>query len=155
MPTYNKPQPLFSRLGDLFRDALAVVMGLLDSRVPWYAKVSGLAALLYVISPVDLVPDVFPVVGWLDDLAVIPLAGYLVSRLIPVRLFGELRERADAKIMRWGPKVRYWALAAVLLWLLLAAAGFFFLIRDLRRGDPPAPSRPASVTTPPPSTGVR
>lgn len=132
------------RLGNLFRDILAVWMGLRDPRVPWYAKITGLAAILYLVSPVDLIPDVIPVIGWLDDFAMLPLAGYVASQLIPFQLMKDLRERADAKLMRWGPKAAYVALAVVALWIALAVLAGFFLWRSWRTPDTrPSPAPPA------------
>ncbi|HEY1228677.1 MAG TPA: DUF1232 domain-containing protein, partial [Ramlibacter sp.] len=91
-----------------------------DPRVPWYAKAVAAAVAAYALSPIDLVPDFIPVIGYLDDLIVVPLGILLAVRLIPPDLMGELRSQA---ITRSRPTSRgglafiaaLWVLSAVLL----------------------------------------
>lgn len=136
------------RLRDWARDILAVWMGLRDPRVPILAKLSGLLAVLYVVAPLDLIPDVIPVIGWLDDLAALPLASYVASRLIPFQLMAELRERADIRIHRWGPRFGRMAVLFVCLWLALAMIGGMLFYSRMQAALAPSPMRetaPVSV----------
>ena len=149
-----------TRIRNIVRDILALWMGLRDPNVPGFAKLIGLAAgvaaALYVVLPIDIIPDIIPIVGWLDDLAVLPLATYVASRLIPRRLMQDLRDRADMKLMRWGPKVAVGALVFLVVWLGLAALGGWFFLRGKPAAatpayDPMVPNlplpRPESDTT--------
>jgi uncharacterized membrane protein YkvA (DUF1232 family) len=68
-----------------------------DPRTPWYAKALAVAIVAYVLSPIDLIPDFIPVIGWLDDLVLVPLGLLLVIRLIPKPLLQEFRLKAAAK----------------------------------------------------------
>jgi len=68
-----------------------------DPRTPWYAKALAVAIVAYVLSPIDLIPDFIPVIGWLDDLVLVPLGLLLVIRLIPKPLLQEFRLKATAK----------------------------------------------------------
>ena len=69
-----------------------------DKRTPWYAKVAAFCVVAYALSPLDLIPDAIPVLGYLDDLIVVPVGIMLVRRLIPPIVFAECRERAQARL---------------------------------------------------------
>jgi uncharacterized membrane protein YkvA (DUF1232 family) len=71
--------------GTLKRDVHALYLASRDPRVPWYAKAIGIAVAAYAASPIDLIPDFIPVIGYLDDLIIVPLGIALVIRLIPPR----------------------------------------------------------------------
>jgi uncharacterized membrane protein YkvA (DUF1232 family) len=91
-----------------------------DPRVPWYAKALAVTVVAYAFSPVDLIPDVIPVLGYLDDLVLIPLGVMAVRRMIPQQVLMECRMRAA----QLEAKPRSWAGAAVIvaIWLAIAAA---------------------------------
>src|SRR5438477_11416159 len=76
------------------RDVVTVWIAARDPRVPWYAKALALAVTAYALSPIDLIPDFIPVLGYLDDLIIVPLGILLVVKLIPVELMAELRAQA-------------------------------------------------------------
>ena len=65
-----------------------------DARVPWYAKVVALCVVAYALSPLDLIPDPIPILGYVDDLVLLPLGIFLVVRMIPPAVMAECRERA-------------------------------------------------------------
>ena len=67
-----------------------------DPRVPWYAKVLAACVVAYALSPLDLIPDPIPVLGYLDDLVLLPLGILLVVRMVPPAVMAECRERAHA-----------------------------------------------------------
>jgi uncharacterized membrane protein YkvA (DUF1232 family) len=78
----------------LKRDATAVYFAARDPRVPWYAKALGIAVAAYAFSPIDLIPDFIPVLGYLDDLIIVPLGIALVVKLIPPEVMAEHRAAA-------------------------------------------------------------
>ena len=114
----------------LKRDAYAVYFAARDPRVPWYAKALGIAVAAYAFSPIDLIPDFIPVLGYLDELIILPLGIALVVRLIPPELMAEHRARAVAVQDR--PVSFAAAAAIVLVWLAalvitaLAARRYFW-----------------------------
>jgi uncharacterized membrane protein YkvA (DUF1232 family) len=89
-----------------------------DPRVPWYAKVAAACVVAYALSPIDLVPDFIPVLGYLDDLVLVPAGVWLVARLVPAAVLAECRARAEGVT----PRRHSWVAAAVILgvWLVLA-----------------------------------
>lgn len=100
------------------RDVLAVWIAVGDPRTPWYAKVIAVGIAAYALSPIDLIPDFIPVLGYLDDLILLPLGILLVVRLIPSDLMAEFREKAAAVRLR--PASRAGLAAVIALWLIAA-----------------------------------
>lgn len=93
---------------------------------PWYAKAVALFAAAYAFSPIDLIPDFIPVLGYLDDLLLLPLLIALAIRLTPESVWRDCRRRAAAEATR--PSSWLAAVVIVLLWLALAASfvyGFY------------------------------
>jgi uncharacterized membrane protein YkvA (DUF1232 family) len=80
----------------LKRDVHAIYLASRDPRVPWYVKALAIAVAAYALSPIDLIPDFVPVLGYLDDLILVPLGIVLVVRLIPPSVMAEHRARAEA-----------------------------------------------------------
>ena len=109
------------------RDVIALWIAARDPRVPWYAKGLALAIAAYALSPIDLIPDFIPVLGYLDELILLPFAIMLAVRLIPAALMAEFRERAAAIAIRprstWPPPiiVTIWIAAAALADLVAVA----------------------------------
>ncbi len=110
---------------------MAVYFAARDRRTPWYAKVLAGAVVAYALSPIDLIPDFVPVIGYLDDLILVPLGLALVLKLIPREVLVESRQRAQAAAGR--PISRTGAAFVLLVWLLAAALTFLFL-RNLLNG---------------------
>ena len=103
---------------DLKRDAIALFLAARDPRTPWHAKVlAGLVA-AYALSPIDLIPDFIPVVGYLDDLILVPIGIWAVVRLIPVDLMREFR--AEAARLEARPRSRAGAALIIAAWLTAA-----------------------------------
>ena len=75
-------------------DAHAVYLAARDPRVPWYAKALALCVAGYALSPIDLIPDFIPVLGYLDDLVVVPLGILAVVKLVPPHIMAEHRAAA-------------------------------------------------------------
>jgi uncharacterized membrane protein YkvA (DUF1232 family) len=97
------------------RDAIAVWIAARDPRVPWYAKLVATAVAAYAFSPIDLIPDFIPVLGYLDDIIIVPAGILLTIRLIPAGLMDEFRAEAARRIDR--PTSRAGAASIILLWL--------------------------------------
>lgn len=106
----------------LKRDVLVVYLAARDPRTPWALRLLALAVAAYALSPIDLVPDFIPVLGYLDDLLIVPLGLALVLRLLPPPVLLAARERAARMLAR----PRSWLAAAliIMLWVLLAALLF-------------------------------
>lgn len=81
-----------SRIGWM-GEAAALALALFDKRSPWTARLAAAAAIFYLIDPFDLVPDLIPVLGWLDDAIAVPLALWLATRLIPREVMADARAR--------------------------------------------------------------
>jgi uncharacterized membrane protein YkvA (DUF1232 family) len=107
------------------RDVVAVWLAARDPRVPWYVKALAAAVAAYALSPIDLIPDFIPVLGYLDDLVIVPLGILLVIRLIPAELMTEFRREAERQIER--PKSRLAAAMIVALWLTVAGLILWWL----------------------------
>lgn len=100
------------------RDVVALWIAARDPRVPWYAKLAAGCVAGYALSPIDLIPDFIPVLGYLDDIILVPLGIMLVVRLIPVPLMADFR--AMAAVREGRPMSRTGAVAIVLVWLVAA-----------------------------------
>jgi uncharacterized membrane protein YkvA (DUF1232 family) len=102
--------------GALRRDVHALFLAARDPRTPWYAKAFALAIAAYALSPIDLIPDFIPVLGYLDEVILLPLAIALAIRMIPPAVMEEHRAAARAAAER--PVSRAGAAAILALWLL-------------------------------------
>lgn len=100
------------------RDVVALWIAARDHRVPWYAKAAAAAVAAYALSPIDLIPDFVPVLGYLDDLLIVPLGILLAIRLVPPDLMAEFRATAAARERR--PVSRIGAVAIIIVWALAA-----------------------------------
>jgi uncharacterized membrane protein YkvA (DUF1232 family) len=90
-----------------------------DPRVPLYVKILMLLIVAYALSPVDIVPDFIPLLGYIDDLVILPLGIYLVFKLIPEEVKSEYREKAEVQLP--GSNLKWVGLAMILvIWLLIA-----------------------------------
>jgi uncharacterized membrane protein YkvA (DUF1232 family) len=103
----------------LKQEAHALYLVARDPRVPWYAKAVALVVAAYALSPIDLIPDVIPVLGYLDDLIIVPAGIALVIRLVPPPIMAEHRATAAAAPTR--PVSRTAATAIVAIWLAALA----------------------------------
>lgn len=103
----------------LKRDVVALYLAARDPRVPWYAKAVAACVAAYALSPIDLIPDFIPVLGYLDDLIILPLGILLAVRLVPPEVMAELRAEADRRAAR--PTSRIAAIVIVALWLSAGA----------------------------------
>src|SRR5438105_5125543 len=90
---------MFSRIKawayEVNRDGYAIYLASRDPRVPWYAKALAIAVAAYALSPIDLIPDFIPIIGYLDELILLPLGIWLVVSLMPPEIMVEYRAKAD------------------------------------------------------------
>lgn len=107
------------------RDALALWIAARDPRTPLVAKLLAAALAGYAFSPIDLIPDVIPILGLLDDLLIIPLGILLAVRLIPPDLMQEFRARATETER---PRSLAGAVAIVTLWIAALAVMAWWLV---------------------------
>ena len=116
---------LSERIGDLGRrlavEAHAAWLAARDPRVPMLARLLAVAVAAYALSPIDLIPDFIPVLGWLDGLVIVPLGLLVVRRLIPAPLWTELHTAAEAASER--PSSRAGMAFILLLW-----AGLLYIV---------------------------
>ena len=112
---------LSERIGDLGHrlavEAHAAWLAARDPRVPGLARLIAIAVAAYALSPIDLIPDFIPLLGWLDDLIIVPLGLWAVRRLIPAPLWAELHAMAEAASER--PSSRVGIVIVLLLWAAL------------------------------------
>lgn len=103
----------------LHTDVYALYLAYQDPRVPWYARALTVCVAAYAFSPIDLIPDFIPVVGYLDDLIILPLGAALALRMIPVDVMTDCRSKAAAALAQGRPVSRVAAAVVVVIWLAL------------------------------------
>jgi uncharacterized membrane protein YkvA (DUF1232 family) len=108
------------------RDVHALYLSARDPRVPWYAKAVAVVVAAYALSPIDLIPDFIPVLGYLDDLILVPLGILLAVRLIPPGVFAEHRATATSEPLQAS---RGAAAVIVAIWIGLALVAIGWTIR--------------------------
>lgn len=114
-------------------ETYALYLAYKDPRVPWHAKLFAALVVGYAFSPIDLIPDLIPVLGYLDDLILVPLGVALAVRMIPEDVLAESRREARRLVERGErPVSRVAAVVIVVLWLALAALAFLAVARIVR-----------------------
>ena len=110
-------------------EVYALYLAYRDPRVPWYARTFAGLVVGYAFSPIDLIPDFIPVIGYLDDLVLVPLGIKLAISMVPENVMIESREKAQEIIRQGKPVNRIAAVVIISIWLLLAA---FFVVLTIR-----------------------
>jgi uncharacterized membrane protein YkvA (DUF1232 family) len=123
---------LRTRARALKREAYAVYLAARDPRTPWYAKALIFFVVAHTFSPIDLIPDFIPVLGYLDDLIITPGGLWLAVRLIPPEVMSEARAAA-ATHSADGRAGRVGAVLIILVWILAAAAIVYFFLHFTKR----------------------
>lgn len=116
---------LKDRAKQLKTDIPAVFLALKRKETPWGAKVLAALTVGYALSPIDLIPDFVPVLGYLDDLIILPAMVALTVRLIPAEVMAACRAEAEGMWQNGKPKRWYYALPIVAVWLLIV----FLIVR--------------------------
>lgn len=119
------------RAQNLRAEAFALYLAARDPRTPWYARLLVAGIVAYALSPIDLIPDFIPVLGYLDDLILIPAAIALAVRLVPDSVLAECRARAREEARNGRPVSRTAAAVVVLVWAALIALGVAWVVRAL------------------------
>lgn len=109
---------LKQRTGRLKSETYALYLACRDPRVPWYAKVFMAAIVGYALSPIDLIPDFIPVLGYVDDLIILPAGFFLALKMIPKEVLEECREKAQSEPISGKAK---WVAASIIIsvWLVV------------------------------------
>ena len=115
--------------GRLKTELRALYLAYGDPRVPTHARVLAIVVVAYAFSPIDLIPDPIPVLGYLDDLILIPLGIALTICMIPPDVLAECRSKARNTEAEEGPKGTAAAVAVVAAWRLLAALAVYLVGR--------------------------
>lgn len=108
-------QSLKERARQLKADIPAVYLAIKDPATPWFAKTLALVTIAYALSPIDLIPDFMPVLGYLDDIILLPFLIALTIKLIPQNIWEESREQASSRpAKKW-----YYAMPILLVWIVV------------------------------------
>jgi uncharacterized membrane protein YkvA (DUF1232 family) len=120
------------RAGQLKNEVYALYLAYQDSRTPWYGKAFAALVIAYAFSPIDLIPDPIPILGYLDDLILIPLGMVIALKMIPAEVMADSRLKAE-EAFRSGKPVS-WVGAALVgaIWIALAVVAVLLMVRLLR-----------------------
>jgi uncharacterized membrane protein YkvA (DUF1232 family) len=117
----------------LKKEAYALYIAARDPRVPWYAKVFMGLVLAHTFSPIDLIPDFIPVLGYLDDLIVVPLGIALALKMIPAEVMIDARGQAEELLRQGKPISRAGAITVIAIWLVIITALVWSIARAVMR----------------------
>ena len=117
------------RANELKTETYAVYLAYRHPGVPWYAKVLAACVVAYAFSPIDLIPDFIPVLGYLDDLVLIPLGIAVVIKMIPPDILAECREKARLEMKAGKPVNWFAAIIIAATWLIVAAGAIVLVLR--------------------------
>ena len=109
------------------RDVVALYLAARDPRVPLLAKFVAASVAAYALSPINLIPDFIPIIGYLDDIILVPLGILLAVRLVPEHLMIEFRVEAELRAAR--PSSQSGAVAIIAVWLAATAVALWWFIR--------------------------
>lgn len=117
------------------RDVMTLWFARSHPDTPWHAKALGACAVAYALSPIDLIPDVIPILGYVDDVILIPVLIWLTVRLLPQHVLLESRARAEEWIAtsQSRPRSVTGAVVIVCIWLVGTAACGWWLVRAIER----------------------
>jgi len=122
-------QKFKSRARVLKNESIAVYLATKDPRTPWYAKVIAICTVAYALSPIDLIPDFIPILGYLDDIIIVPAGITLAIRLIPAEVLDDARRNVAGSSVERG--VGYVGAGIIAIVWIVVLIGVFRLIRFL------------------------
>jgi len=129
----NSPSSLIERLKawvkKLHNETYALYFAARDPRVPWYAKALAAFVVAHTFSPIDLIPDFIPVLGFLDDLIITPVGLWLAIRMIPPEVMQDARRQAAEQLLNGKIISKAGLVMVIAIWLLLAGAAIWLLSR--------------------------
>jgi len=111
---------LKNKAGLLKIEVYAIYLAYKDPRVPWYARILAVCVVGYAFSPIDLIPDPIPIIGYLDDLILVPLGIFLALKMIPKDVMSEYRGQAKLIILKGKPVNWIAAIVIIGIWIVLA-----------------------------------
>lgn len=112
-------QSLKEQARKLKKETYAIYLACRDPRVPWYAKLLAGCIVAYAFSPIDLIPDFIPIIGYLDDLIIVPLGIWLALKMIPPVVLTECRQKAEATMGQDKPTNWVAGFVIVAIWVCL------------------------------------
>ncbi|MBM7569089.1 YkvA family protein [Paenibacillus sacheonensis] len=127
-----KKQSLFNRLKTMAKklksNLMVMYFAYRDPRIPLFTKIAAICVVAYAFSPVDLIPDFIPILGYLDDLIIVPLGVYIALRLFPKEVLEEFRAKAEEQIKFGKPKNWIAGTFIIVIWFALAiwCAWYFY-----------------------------
>ena len=116
---------LKDRARKLKSDIPAIFLALKDKETPVYAKILATITVAYALSPIDLIPDFIPVLGYLDDVLILPALSALTIKLIPKEKLEQYRTESEGMWENGKPKKWYYAIPIVVFWIII----IFLVIR--------------------------
>lgn len=114
-------------------DAYTLYLVMRHPGVPWYARLLAAAVAGYALSPIDLIPDFIPVLGYLDDLVIVPAGVYLTLKLVPRPVLEECRQKARLVMAQGRPVSRAAAVVIIIIWAAVILVLVYFLVQFLRK----------------------
>ena len=130
------------QLGELWKgqvkrvkvETYALYLAYKDPRVPWYAKVFTAIIVGYAFSPIDLIPDFLPIIGYLDDFIIIPLGVLLALKMIPEPVMAEYRVKAVEKMIQEGYQNWVAGVVIIIVWILVLVL-IFLMVKKYLPGE--------------------
>jgi uncharacterized membrane protein YkvA (DUF1232 family) len=114
-------------------ETYALYLAYRDPRVPWYAKVFAAFVVAHTLSPIDLIPDFIPVLGYLDDLIITPLGIFLALKMIPGEVMAQARQQANVAEMEGRIQTRLGIVIVLTVWVIGAAVLALLIYRYVTR----------------------
>jgi uncharacterized membrane protein YkvA (DUF1232 family) len=111
----------------------ALYLAYRDPRTPWYARLFAACVAAYAFSPIDLIPDPIPILGYLDDLVLVPLGIWLALKMIPTDVMKDCQARAQAELAAGKPVNWVAGIIVIAIWIGLAALAVVLVLRLIRR----------------------
>lgn len=119
---------LRERAKKLKTDVPAVFLALKRKETPWYVKILAAIVVVYALSPVDLIPDFIPIIGYLDDIIILPALIVLTVKLIPKSVFAKCQAQSEGMWQNGKSKKWYYAIPFVLIWVGVIALTVIVLV---------------------------
>ena len=126
-------QSLKQKAEKILRDISALLIAMKKKQTPWYAKAVAGVTVAYALSPIDLIPDFIPVLGYLDDIIILPLLVLLTVKLIPKDVMEQCREQAQGMWKDGKPKKWYYAVPVIIVWCAIITAILLSVLRQRER----------------------
>ncbi|KPU46244.1 hypothetical protein OXPF_01630 [Oxobacter pfennigii] len=108
-------------LNGLKKDLPAVFIALSKKETPWQAKILAALTIGYALSPIDLIPDFIPVLGYLDDIIILPLLIALILKMVPKEVMEQCRIESNGLWEKGKPKKWYYSIPVILIWVIIIA----------------------------------